>query len=227
MQGYFRLSIIVAIVLLASIRAHAQQGNTLMYATSYVEVAPAYTAVVSNILVQLAEATRKEAGLLGFEIAQRILPTNHFVIFGVWKDRQAYDAHLAAAYTKQGTAALASQLIPPVDTQLGKQVVGQDLQAPPAGAIYGITHIAVLPERVDDFYAALLKYVEATRLAVGNLRYFPAQDVSRPNHFSIVEVWKDQASEDAYEAAGPSKEFRAFWAPITGPHYDRRWYKPL
>jgi quinol monooxygenase YgiN len=101
------------------------------------------------------------------------------------------------------------------------------LRAPPAGAIYGITHIAVLPERVDDFYAALLKYAKATRQAIGNLRYFPAQDVSRPNHFSIVEVWKDQASEDAYEAAGPSKEFRAFWAQITGPHYDRRWYKPL
>jgi quinol monooxygenase YgiN len=227
MQGYPRLPIIVAIVLLASIRAHAQQDNTFMYATSYVEVAPAYTATASKVFAQLAEATRKETGLLGFEIAQRILPANHFVIFGAWKDRQAYDAHLAAAYTKQGTAALASQLVAPIDTLLGKPVVGQDLQAPPAGTIYGITHIAVLPERVDDFYAALLKYIEATRQANGNLRYLPAQDASRPNHFSIVEMWKDQASEDAYEAAGPSKEFRGFWAPITGPHFDRRWYKPL
>jgi quinol monooxygenase YgiN len=198
-----------------------------MYATNYVEVAPAYTATASNILAQLAEATRKETGLLGFEIAQRVLPTNHFVIVGAWKDRQAYDAHLAAAYTKQGTAALASQLIAPIDAQLGKQVVAQDLQAPPVGAIYGITHIAVVPERVDDFYAALLKYTEATRRAVGNLRYFPAQDTWRPNHFSIVEMWKNQASEDAYETAGPSKEFRTFWTLITGPHYDRRWYKPL
>jgi quinol monooxygenase YgiN len=227
MQGYSRLAIIVAVGLLASIHAHAQEDNTFIYATSYVEIVPAYTATASNNLVQLAQATRKETGLLGFELAQRILPTNHFVIFGAWKNRQAYDSHLAAAYTKQGTASLASQLIAPIETQLGKQVVGQDLQAPPAGAVYGITHIAVLPERVDDFYAALLKYTEATRRAVGNLRYFPAQDASRPNHFSVVEVWKDQASEDEYESAGPSKEFRAFWTPITGPHYDRRWYKPL
>jgi transposase len=28
-------------------------------------------------------------------------------------------------------------------------------------------------------------------------------------------------------AAGPSKEFRAFWATITRPDYDRRWYKTL
>jgi quinol monooxygenase YgiN len=66
-----------------------------------------------------------------------------------------------------------------------------------------------------------------TRQAAGNLRYLPAQDISRPNHFSVAEAWKDQASQYAYEAADASKEFRAFWAPMTGPHYDRRWYKVL
>jgi hypothetical protein len=103
-------------------------------------------------------------------------PPITLLIFGAWKDRQTYDSDLAAAYTKQGTASLASQLIAPIDSQLGKQVAGQDLQAPPAGAMCGITHIAVLPEKGDDFYAALVKYTEATRRAVGNLRYFPAQD---------------------------------------------------
>jgi hypothetical protein len=91
-----------------------------------------------------------------FEIAQRILPINHFVIFGAWKDGQAYGADLAAAYTKQGAAALASQLIAPIDTQVGKRVVREDLQAPPARVVYAITHIAVVPERVNDFYAARL-----------------------------------------------------------------------
>src|SRR5580704_3694552 len=76
-----------------------------------------------------------------------------------------------------------------------------------------ITHIAIVPEKIDDFYAALIKYTASTRQAVGNLRYHPARDSSRPNHFSIVEIWKDQASEDAHEAAAPSKEFRAVWAP--------------
>jgi quinol monooxygenase YgiN len=208
--------------------ANAQTApDRYFYATSYVEVVPAFEAETLRVLSQLAGATRGELGVLNFEIAQMILPTNHFVTFGAWKDQQAYDAHLAAAYTKQGTAALASQLLAPIDTQLGKQIVKQDLQIPPTGAIYGITHFAILPERVDEFRAALLKYTEATRQAAGNLRYFPAQDTSRPNHFSVVEMWKDQAPKDAYEAAGPSKEFRASWAPITGPHYDRRWYKAL
>jgi hypothetical protein len=75
MQGCSQLAIIVAVGLLASIHAHAQEDNTFIYPTSYVEIVPAYTATASDNLVQLAQATRKEPGLLGFELAQRILPS--------------------------------------------------------------------------------------------------------------------------------------------------------
>jgi len=149
------------------------------------------------------------------------------VIGGTWKDQQDYDAHLAAAHTKQANAALGSHLIAPIDTHLGTQMIAQTLHAPPTGSVYGITHIAVLPDKSDDMYAALIKYAAATRQAPGNLGYDPARDSSRSNHFSIVEIWKDQPAAEAYEAAVPSREFRAILAPITGPHYDRRWYKAL
>jgi len=227
MRPCFRLPLTAAIVSVASICAKAQQENTSLYATSYIEVVPASEGATDKILKQLAEATRNEPGLVAFEIAQLALPANQFVIFGGWKNQQAYDAHLTAAHTKQAIAALGPQLIAPIDTNVATQIAGQTLQAPPVGAIYGVTHIAIIPEKTDDFYAALIKYTAATRQAVGNLRFYPVRDSSRPNHFSIVEIWKDQASEDAHEAAASSKEFRAIWAPITGPHYDRRWYKAL
>jgi quinol monooxygenase YgiN len=150
MEARFPFAVTVAIALLAPMQAPAQQ-DTFIYATSYIEVAPADTAAASGILVRLAEATREEAGLVNFEIAQRILPTSHFVIFGAWKDRQAYDAHLAAAHTKQATAALAPQLIAPIDTQTDTQIVAQDLRASPAGTVFGITHFAVLPDRIRRF----------------------------------------------------------------------------
>ena len=226
MRTCFRIPLTVAIISVASICAQAQQENTSLYATSYIEVVPASEAATDKILKQLAEATRNEPGAVAFEIARRVLPTNQFLIFGAWKNQQAYEAHLTAAHTKQAIAALGPQLIAPIDTNLATQIVGQALQAPPVGTIYGVTHIAIVPEKIDDFYAALIKYTASTRQAVGNLRYYPARDSSRPNHFSIVEIWKDQASEDAHEAAAPSKEFRAVWAPITGPHYDRRWCRP-
>jgi quinol monooxygenase YgiN len=72
-------------------------------------VVPASEATTDKILKQLAEATRNESGVVAFEIAQHVLPTNQFVIFGAWKNQQAYDAHLTAAHTKQAIAALGPQ----------------------------------------------------------------------------------------------------------------------
>jgi quinol monooxygenase YgiN len=127
--------------------------------------------------------------------------------------------------TKRAKAELASLLVAPVDTRQAKPIVSQALQAPPTGAIYGLAHVAVLPEKIDAMLAALVKYAAASRDAAGNLRYYPLQDRSRFNHFSMVEIWKDQRSKDAYEATTAPKEFRAVLGPISGPLYDRRWYK--
>jgi quinol monooxygenase YgiN len=49
----------------------------------------------------------------------------------------------------------------------------------------------------------------------------------RTNHFTVVEVWKDQKSNDAHELAAHTREFRGQLTPITGALYDQRWYKAL
>src|ERR1700733_5487978 len=128
-----------ALALLASISANAQaqQENSIVYATSYIEVLPASAAETSDVLKQLAEASRKEQGVLDFEIAEMVLPTNQFVIFEAWKDQQAYDTHFAGVNTKRAGAALSSVLIAPIDTRLATPMVGRALQVSPAGAIYG------------------------------------------------------------------------------------------
>jgi quinol monooxygenase YgiN len=98
--------------------ANAQtESDRYFYATNYLEVVPISESETSRVLRQLADASRREQGVFNFEIAQMVFPTNHFVIFGAWKDQQAYDAHLAAAHTKQGIAALASQLLAPIDNR--------------------------------------------------------------------------------------------------------------
>ncbi len=226
MRWFFGLPAIAFVLSFAATEGRTQEIGPL-YVASYIEVAPAFEVTAETIFKQLAEATRKESGVINFETAQRISPTSHFVIFGAWKDRPAYDAHVTAEHTKAALAALDAQLIAPIDNHLVKRITSGDLQIPPAGAVYAVTHLAVLPDKISDFSAALLTYAAATRRAAGNLRYFPAQDISRPNHFSVVEMWMDQAAEDMHEAAASSKEFRAIWAPITGPHFDRRWYKSL
>jgi len=49
----------------------------------------------------------------------------------------------------------------------------------------------------------------------------------RTNHFEVVEVWRDQKSDNAHELAAHTKEFRVKLAPVIGALYDQRWYKAL
>jgi quinol monooxygenase YgiN len=213
--------------LAATSAAQAQQEDPTVYATSYIEVAPASAGQAGTMLKQLADASRKDASVLHFEVAQRTVPSNQFVILEAWKDQAAYDAHQAAAHTKQSMTSLASHLIAPTDTRLCTQMVGQHFQAPGAGTIYGVSHVDVIPPKRDDGFAALVKYSEATRKAAGNMSYYPVREKGRLNHFTVVETWKDQASIDKYETDPASKDFRNTLGAITGALYDRRWYKAL
>jgi quinol monooxygenase YgiN len=213
--------------LAAASTARAQQEDPTVYATSYIEVAVSSASQAATLLKQLAEASRKDSGVINFEVAQRTSPSNQFVVLEAWKDQQAYDAHMAAAHTKQTTGSLAALLIAPTDTRLCTQMVGQGFQAASPGAIFGVSHVDVVPPKRDDGFAALVKYSAATRSAAGNLRYYPVREKGRLNHFTVVEIWKDQGSLDAYESAAPSKEFRNLLGSITGALYDRRWYKSL
>jgi quinol monooxygenase YgiN len=55
----------------------------------------------------------------------------------------------------------------------------------------------------------------------------PQHQKNRTNHFTVVEVWKDQRSNDAHELAAHTRAFRSALTPITGALYDQRWYRPL
>src|SRR4051812_21728317 len=67
----------------------APPTDPAIYAISYVEVAPASASQAGKALKQLADASRKEAGVLTFDVARRISPTNQFVIIEAWKDQAA------------------------------------------------------------------------------------------------------------------------------------------
>src|SRR5438067_2276622 len=90
-------------------------SNPAMYMISYVEAAPAAKAQVMGLLKQLADASRKETGVLRFEVLQRSAPSHHFAILAAWKDQQGLDAHAGAAHTKQFTDRSEPLLITPVD----------------------------------------------------------------------------------------------------------------
>jgi quinol monooxygenase YgiN len=74
-------------------------GRQVVYVVSHVDVAP--NPQVPVLLRQLAEASRKEAGNLRFDVLQHTMRANHFTVIEAWRNQQALDAHVAAAHTKQ------------------------------------------------------------------------------------------------------------------------------
>ena len=93
--------------------------------------------------------------------------------------------------------------------------------------VYVVTHVDVPGAVRDKGLAALTALSGPSRKDAGNLRFDVVHQKNRTNHFTVVEVWKDQRSNDAHELAAHTRAFRNALTPITGALYDQRWYRPL
>jgi quinol monooxygenase YgiN len=225
----FALTLLLAMVLtpLASTQpAHAQ--DAAVYVVSYIDVAPANRGNAASMLRTLATASRKDEGNTRFEILQRTTPPNQFAIVAIWKDQKAYDAHLAAAHTKEFREKIKPFLISAIDdrTHTGMEIAGAAAKSSP-GAIYVVTHVDVPPPKKDDCIAALKQLVADSRKEGNSMRFEVFQQGSRPNHFSVVEIWKNQSAYDAHIIAAHTKKFRDQLTPMTGALYDERLYKAI
>ena len=56
----------------------------------------------------------------------------------------------------------------------------------------------------------------------GNSRIDGVREISRPNHFVIIEVWKDQSAFDADERAEHTAQFRTRLKAIHNSPFDQR-----
>src|SRR5262247_4735794 len=90
----------LALMPLVAAQPGRAQDNPTIHMVSYIDVAPAAKEQAAGLLRPLAEASRKDAGNLLFQILQRTAPANQFVILATWKDQQALDGHEAAAHYK-------------------------------------------------------------------------------------------------------------------------------
>ena len=126
--------------------AQAQDGA--VYAVSYIDAAPASRAAVASALKQEANASRKDDGNLRYEVLQRTSPSSQFAIVSIWKDQKAYDAHMAAAHTKDFREKMKPQLISAIDDRLHSGMEAKEAAAKiPAGTIFVVTHGDVPPPK--------------------------------------------------------------------------------
>ena len=199
-----------------------------LYVVTYVEAKPTSRDEAAALLKVYRDASRAAPGNMRSVVVQRVRRPGQFVIVAAWKDKAAWDAHMAAAGTRDFRDRLAAMRSAPTDDRFHSSLsVGSmdDPQVP--GALYAVTHVDVTPPRRDDAVAALKVLAEANRGAGGNVRFEVVQQTNRPNHFTVFEIWR---TRDAFEANGmapPQREFRDKLAQMTGALYDERLYDIL
>jgi quinol monooxygenase YgiN len=222
--------LIAALLPFVAVTAHAEDAaEATVYVVTYIEVAPATRTTDATALRQLVAASRKEAGVIRYEAFQRNAPSNQFAIIEVWKDQQAYDAHAASAPVKAFHQQIEPHLIAPIDERpyVALAVGPKDTAAIPARGQVAISHVDVIPPKKDDGGAALKTLADPTRKDHGNLRFDVYQQKTRPNHFTVIEVWRDASAAESHELAAHTKDFRKVLGTATGALYDQRWYRAL
>jgi quinol monooxygenase YgiN len=199
-----------------------------LYVVTYLETKPTSRDETAALLRSYRDVSRSAPGNLRSLVVQRVRRPGQFVVVAAWQDKAAWDAHMAAAGTKEFRDKIGALRNAPADDRFHNGLSVGPMDAPQAsGAAYAVTHVDVIPPRREDAVAALKLLGEANRSASGNLRYEVVQQTNRPNHFTVVEIWR---SRDAYEAnsmAAHQREFRDKLAQMTGALYDERLYEIL
>jgi len=222
-----RLALLLGVAMsVLGVSPAAFADDPLFYTVTYVEVVPPSTAEGASALRQYGEASRRDPGARRVEVLQRIDRPSHFAVLATWNDQKAFEAHRAATAMTELRDKLQAILASPNDerSHQGLSV------APPvtgAGTVWVVTHVDVIPPRKDDGVALLKQLAEDSRKDAGNLRFDVVQQASRPNHFTVVEVWTDRKAFDAHGMAAHTRQFRERLAPMSGSLYDERLYTTL
>ena len=201
------------------------EGN--IYSVTYVEVMPTSKTEAATLLRRYREAASKEGGNLRCEVVQRIDQPHQFAILEIWKDQATFEAHRKSASATDTREKIAAIRNAPSDERVHTALSIGPIDASARGGIYVATHVDVIPPRKDDGVAALKRLGEDSRRGDGNLRFEVVQQASRPNHFTVVEIWKDAKAVETHSMAAPTREFRDKLATMTGALYDERMYRAL
>jgi quinol monooxygenase YgiN len=98
---------------LAADRGAAGSRAQGVFVIAHVDVAPNTEAPA--LLQKLADASRREAGNLRFDVLQHVQRANHFTVVEHWESQSALDAHVAAAHTREYRDALQPLTGSPLD----------------------------------------------------------------------------------------------------------------
>jgi quinol monooxygenase YgiN len=213
--------------MLMALATHAQTPPVIegrVYVATYVEVLPSAVSQAGGLLKQYRDASRKESGALRMEVLQESGRPTRFVILSIWPDQKTFDSHGKVAQATAFRDKLRPIQAAPYDERVHSGfAVATPASARPAGVVV-VTHVDVPPPLRDTVEPMLKALSEAGRKEGGSLRFEVGQQANRPNHFTVVELWADQAAYEAHVAAQHTRQFREKLGTMLGALYDERLY---
>ena len=225
LSGAAMLGLVIAHPALAQVKL--RDGTMLpekpFFIVSYIEVAPAEVQTAADLLRKHSAASKRQAGNLRFEALQGTGRKNHFLLLEAWEDQAARNEHARSARTMAFRKELQPLLYSPYDERPHAGLVAADSSKVPAGGrstVYVATHVDIIPpeqfppckrqvnENGPCGNALVEKLVADSRKHAGNMRFDALTQSNRPNHMTIVEMWRSAKDHNAHIVHADTRRFR-------------------
>lgn len=198
------------------------------YVVTYVEARQSAERAAIEALRAYRESSLQETGCIAIELLAQIGRQGHFTIIEGWSDQVASEAHDRSASTRQ----LDERLEPLRSSEYDRRPYKPLAVAAPRrqagdGAIVVVSHVDTLPSPQSDAAGLLRQLAEASRKDAGNLLFNVVQHTARANHFTVIEIWRDRAAQQAHAETPHVRETRDHLKAILGSPLDERLFTRL
>jgi quinol monooxygenase YgiN len=229
------------------------------FIVTYVEVLPGKAEEAAKLIKKQAADSAKDQGLMRFEALQRTGDPTQFMLLEAWADPDARAGHAKAEHTLAFRKALQPLLMSPYDERAHVALAAGDpakLGKGDTSTVYVVTHVDIIPteqippckrqvKETGPCGLGLVKQLVAdSRDDAGMLRFDALTQANRPNHMTVVEMWKSEKDRNAHlgdekvtgfrdslygmaPGAGLPSDATFLPNPLTGSLYDERIYKSL
>lgn len=228
MHRYFMAAVVITAGLFSAGRtALAQDAAQPVYIVTYTEVAPSAAPEAKKLILAYASEARKASGAMQIDALQRISDSHHFALIEQWQSLNAKQAFAATDPATRFRAALTPLQSAAYDERIHMALsVGPSM--PPSGdQVVILTHVDVIPTQTEPGTAKVKSFVEEGRKARGNRRFDDLVQISRKNHFTVVESWDSLADKNAWISSKTAAAFRQELQPMSGALYDERAFRLL
>jgi quinol monooxygenase YgiN len=88
--------------------------------------------------------------------------------------------------------------------------------------LYVVTHVDVMPKFAAAGRELLAQFAVDSRKDAGAVRIEVLEELGRPNHSTVVEVWESRKAYDDHLAVEHTRDYRAKLQPMLGSPFDER-----